>query len=79
MYMKFLSIYLFIYLSIYLSLYLSLSIYLSIYPSIYLSIYPSIRSPQGIRFMEPGLLNVQEIFAAQGSSTKARGKDTLIG
>lgn len=24
-----------------------------------------------IRFMEPGLLNVQEIFAAQGSSTKA--------
>jgi hypothetical protein len=29
--------------------------------------------------MEPGLLNVQEIFAAQGSSTKARGKDTLFG
>ena len=71
--MKFLSIYLSISLSIY------LSIYLSIHPSIHLSIYLSIRSPQGIRFMEPGLLNVQEIFAAQGSSTKARGKDTLLG
>ena len=65
------------FLSIYLSLYLS--IYLSIHPSIHPSIYLSIRSPQGIRFMEPGLLNVQEIFAAQGSSTKARGKDTLFG